>query len=106
MSDWRETLARGEVLCRVLHDDKVLKTSIPTHEDELWLPIRIRELGETAQGEYLTAYAKFVASGDDTNRYQCSACSTIVKFSNVLQFKEMFVVEFTRQTPAESRPIE
>ena len=43
------------------------------------------------------AYAEFVASGDDKDRYQCSACSTLVKFGNVLQFKESFVVEFTRQ---------
>ncbi len=96
MHDWRAALARGEVHCRVSLDDEVQKSFTPMQEADLWLPIQIHALGETARGEFLAEYAAFVESGEAAARYRCEACHTLVKFGHVMQFKEVFEVEFSR----------
>lgn len=97
MQDWHLTLKHGQVHCRVSLGGEVLAAFTPRHEGDLWVPIHIRDLGETARGDFLAEYAEFVDSGHQTARYRCQACSTIVKFGQAMQFKEDFEVEFSRE---------
>lgn len=98
--DWRDTLAQGDVTCRVLQDGAPVEESTPIAVAELWAPIRIHETGSVARGDFGSAYRDFVESGADAGRYMGEACETIVKLGAAIQFRQAFTVEFRRKARA------
>jgi hypothetical protein len=94
MSDWNEKLKRGAIRCRVLHGDELIVDFTPTSVDQLWAPILIHDLGETAEGDFVLEYRQFAESGKLAACFEGEACSTIEKFGKAIQFKETFLVEF------------
>jgi hypothetical protein len=94
MSDCKEKLKHGAVICRVRQDGEIVEEFTPTSVDQLWTSILIHELGETAKSDFAFEYSLFVNSGKTSACYECEACETIEKFGGAIQFKETFIVEF------------
>ncbi|MCC2106025.1 MAG: hypothetical protein KDJ20_19355 [Hyphomicrobiales bacterium] len=94
--DWRGVLAAGAITCRVSQDDAPVAEWAPTGVEELWAPIRIHETGTIGRGEIGAAYRTFVESGAAVGDYAGEACETIVKFGSAIQFRQAFVVRFSR----------
>ena len=94
--DWRGVLAEGVVTCRVSQDGAPIAEWAPVEAGDLWTPIRIRETGNIARGEIGAAYRAFVESGAAVGDYAGEACETIVKFGSAIQFRQAFVVRFSR----------
>ncbi|MCB1545073.1 MAG: hypothetical protein H6872_09490 [Methylobacteriaceae bacterium] len=94
--DWRAALSEGAVACRVSQDGAPPAEWAPTKIDDLWAPIRMHETGGVARGEFVGAYRDFVESGAGAGRHEGEACETIVKFGRAIQFRQAFVVRFTR----------
>lgn len=96
MSDFEEALSRGEIHCQAVQNGEVVKEFTPRQAAELWVPIRIPELFESARGDFSAEYAAFAASDQSTWICACEACKTYVKFGSAMQFKQAFVVTFRR----------
>lgn len=95
--DWRDMLAQGSVICRVLQDGALVEETTPVAVADLWAPIRIHETGGISRGDFAGAYRDFVESRTDAGRYTGEACETIVKFGAAIQFRQAFTVEFRRK---------
>ncbi len=96
MLDWLDTLRDGGVFCRILHENETVCILRPTLPEQLWAPIRMRDTGATARGQFWQECLYFIESGEKSARYEAEACETIVKFGTTIQFREPFLVEFSR----------
>ncbi|WP_304218558.1 hypothetical protein [Phenylobacterium aquaticum] len=97
MEPWLKDLRRGAVVCRVLHPSTSAAAFRPRRLSQLWRPIRVGDLNQTARGEFAEAYRDFVESGAEQASYDAEACLTKVKFGAPIQFRESFTVAFRRR---------
>lgn len=100
LGDWRDLLAQGGVICRVLQDGALVEETRPVAVADLWAPIHIHETGSVSRGDFGSAYRDFVESGADAGRWAGEACETIVKLGAAIQFRQAFMMEFRRKVAA------
>lgn len=98
MKDWLELLAQGAVSCRAMQGKNLIREFTPNRIEQLWVPIFIPDLGETAHGNFTDAYRQFVESGQTEARHECVAGKTITKFGQAIQFEASFTIEFKEQS--------
>ncbi len=96
MPDWLETLRLGRISCRAIHNGKPVSEFTPTLPEQLWALIPMRDTGNMARGQFWQACRDFIESRETAARYEAEACETIVKFGTPIQFREPFIVEFSR----------
>lgn len=103
MQPWLKDLRRGAVICRVLHPSTSATPFRPRRLDQLWRPIRVSDLNQSARGEFAEAYRAFVESGAEEASSAAEACVTKVKFGAPVQFREPFTVAFRRHRGLRAR---